>query len=72
MIVFKTIGTLLLSLLIYSMVFGGPARTFMWNGASIALDRTWMRYTLQDETSTPGCNFRTEAYNELWDNLDEI
>lgn len=81
-VVFKVLGTLMLSLLIYGAVFGGSGRTAMWKGVDSIMQSSWRRYTMYDKDNTTVNsdsngnkgheNSRTQGYNRLWDSVNGI
>ena len=46
--VFKTIGMIVITLLLFSLFFGGIGRTFMWNGIERPLQNHWKMITMND------------------------
>lgn len=67
--VFLLLGTMLASLLIYGTLFGQVGRTAMWQGMNEGYISSWKLYTMHDDYTSPGENLRTEAFEEIWDNL---
>lgn len=46
--VFKVIGVLLMSLILWQMLMGSAGRTLMWNTIEPAMQRQWSVATMQD------------------------
>lgn len=66
-VMFKIIGTLILSLVIYTLVFGDAGRNLMWRGPSgdsginAGMKAVWHRYTLNEGKG------REDVFNDIWD-----
>ena len=46
--VFYIIGMLVLSLCLWTLLFGDIGRSIMWNGTRPIMERHWLSYTLDD------------------------
>lgn len=46
--VFKIIAIMLLSFILWVIVFGATGRTFMWNAIEPAMQKRWSQTTLND------------------------
>lgn len=46
--VFKILGMLMLSALLFTLIFGAEGRTFMWGAIEPAMQRQWSMVTLRD------------------------
>ena len=58
--VFLILGTLALSLLLYTFIFGAPSREFYWNALEPSYQDSWGAATYKNGTE------RTEIYDDMW------
>lgn len=63
--VFSILGTLLVSLLIYSVLFTSVGQQFMWQAIEPAMEDQWRKSTMNN-----GVN-RTEIYEESFNKIPE-
>lgn len=63
--VFLIVGTLALSLVLYSWVFGAPSRQFYWNALEPAYQNSWGDATFHNGTD------RSDVYQSMWDSISE-
>lgn len=61
--VFLIVGTLTLSLILYSWVFGAYSRQFYWNALEPAFQNSWGSATFHNGTD------RTEVYDDMWNDI---
>ena len=78
--VFVVIGTMLISLVIFYLVFGAPNRLIMWNGLHDSMVNVW-RNSLGYLTESEASNFysgatnistRSIAYDLIWDDTEAL
>lgn len=63
--VFLILGTLVLSLLLYTFIFGAPSRKFYWDALEPSFQESWGNATYRNGTK------RTEIYDDMWSDISD-
>lgn len=63
--VFLIIGTLALSITLYTFVFGAPSRNFYWNALEPGYQDSWGKATFHNGTD------RSDIYDDMWTKISE-
>lgn len=64
--VFIVVGTMMFSVLVYSVMFGDVGRSFMWSNMEPMFQKNWNRYTMNDG------DLLTERMVEVFDNAESL
>jgi hypothetical protein len=64
--IFLIAGTMMLSLLIFSVVFGSIGKSFMWHSMEPVFQKGWNKYTMNDG------DMLTDNLTKVFDNAKEL